>query len=71
MFQAAGDEEGKDKRSVYTLLCDVVARLKWWEGVGRRRGGEGGCGRVQVRTWPNSTHCPLNKSLLTLLTKVS
>jgi hypothetical protein len=50
MFQAAGDEEGKDKRSVYTLLCDVVARLKQWEGVGRRRGREGGCGRVQVRT---------------------
>jgi len=42
MFQRAGDEEGRDKRSVYTLLCGVVARLRQWGGVGRRRGGEGG-----------------------------
>jgi len=50
MFQTAGDEEGKDNRSVYTLLCGVVARLRQWGGVGRRRGGEGGCGRVLVQT---------------------
>jgi hypothetical protein len=50
LFQAAGDEEEKDKRSVYTLLGDVELRLRQWEGVGRRRGGEGGCGRVQVQT---------------------
>jgi hypothetical protein len=50
MLQTAGDEEGKDKRNVYTLLCGVVARLRQWGGVGRRRGGEGGCGRVQVWT---------------------
>jgi hypothetical protein len=68
MFQTAGDDKGKDKRSVYTLLCGVVARLRQWGGVGRRRGG---CGGVQVRTWPHPTYCPLNKSLLTMLTKVS
>ena len=50
MVQTAGNEEEKDKRSVYTLLCGVVARLRQWGGVGRRRGGEGGCGGVQVRT---------------------
>jgi hypothetical protein len=44
--QAAGDEERKDKRSVYTFLCDVVARLRQWEEG--RRGGR--YGRVQVRT---------------------
>ena len=49
MFQTAGDEEGKDKRSVYTLLCSVVARLRQWGGGGRQRGGEGGGGGVQVR----------------------
>jgi len=38
MFQTAGDEEGKDKRSVYTLLCSVVARLRQWGGGGRWRG---------------------------------
>jgi hypothetical protein len=71
MFQEAGDEEGKGKRSVYTLLCGVMARLRQWEGVGRRRGREEGCGRVQVWTWPNSMYCLHYKSLLTLLTKVS
>ena len=40
VFQAAGDEERKDKTGVYTLLCDVVARLRQWEGMGRRRGRE-------------------------------
>ena len=50
VFQAAGDEEEKNKRSVYTLLCDVVARLRQWGSVGRRGGGEGGCDRVQVWT---------------------
>ena len=40
VFQTAGDEEREDKRSVDTLLCDVVSRLRQWEGVGRRRGGE-------------------------------
>jgi hypothetical protein len=41
MFQKAGNEERKDKRGVDTLLCDVVSRLRQWEGVeGRRGGGE-------------------------------
>jgi hypothetical protein len=41
MFQAAWDEEKKDKKSVDTLLWDVVSRLRQWGGVGRKRGGEG------------------------------
>jgi hypothetical protein len=40
VFQTAGNEEENDKRSVDTLLCDVVSRLRQWGGVGRRRGGE-------------------------------
>jgi hypothetical protein len=47
VFQTAGNEEENDKRSVDTLLYDVVSRLRQWEDVGRRRGG---CGRVQVWT---------------------
>ena len=34
-----GEERG-DKRSVDTLLCDVVSRLRQWGAVGRRGGGE-------------------------------
>jgi hypothetical protein len=40
VFQAAGNEEDSDKRSVDNLICNVVSRLRQWEGVGRRRGGE-------------------------------
>jgi hypothetical protein len=40
VFQAAGDEEENDKRSVDTLVCDVVSRLRQWEDVRKRRGGE-------------------------------
>ena len=35
VFHVAKDEEGNDKRSIYTLLGDVVSRLKQWEGVGK------------------------------------
>jgi hypothetical protein len=40
VFQAAGDEEKMDKRNVYTLLDDVVSRLRQWEDVGRGREAE-------------------------------
>jgi hypothetical protein len=40
VFQTAGDEGRNDKRSVDTLLCDVVSRLRQWEDGGRRGGGE-------------------------------
>jgi hypothetical protein len=36
-FQAAGDEEENDKRSVDTLLWDLMSRLRWWEEVGSGR----------------------------------
>jgi hypothetical protein len=36
-FQAAGDEEENDKRSVDTLLWDIMSRLRWWEEVGSGR----------------------------------
>ena len=32
--------EKKHKRSVDTLICDIVSRLRQWEGVERWRGGE-------------------------------
>jgi len=31
VFQVAKDEEGDDKRSICTLLGDVVSRLRQWE----------------------------------------
>lgn len=69
VFQTGGEEASDDKWNVDTLIYDVVSRLRQWGGVG---GGEkeSRCGWVQVRTWPNSTCCQHNKSLLTLVTKV-
>ena len=61
MFQTAGDEKRKDKRSVYTLLDGVVARLRQWGGVGRRRG----------RRWSGPSLDLAKFHLLPHLTKVS
>jgi hypothetical protein len=59
VFQVARDEEENDKRSVYTLLSDVVSRLRQWEGVGEEEAEVVGSkfGLSQI-----SPVCQLNKS---------
>jgi hypothetical protein len=47
-----------DKKSVYTILGDVVSRLRQWGSVER---GRGRCGGVQVRTWPDPPVATLTK----------
>jgi hypothetical protein len=42
VFQTAWEGDSDDKRSVYTLIYNIVSRLRQWYDVGESGGGEGG-----------------------------
>jgi hypothetical protein len=42
VFQTAWEGENDDKRSIYTLIYNIVSRLRQWDDVERSAGGRGG-----------------------------
>jgi hypothetical protein len=42
VFQTAGEGGSDDKWSIYTLIYNIVSRLRQWDDVGKSGGGGGG-----------------------------